>query len=239
MRQEKLLAKPPTLQVIFQTGDRILSCDGRLLRHRQSAHAASRGARQRHDRLPRPRASRAGVLAEGAGSGGVSGPVRLLRAGRDPPDPTSALHSFKAGSLWSPRPIGANWIAALPIGASAADVDAAHWTPRPRAVRHALGPAGRQGREDHPNTYGSFPCRTLLRHRRAPCARRPRQPGTPGQRETAADRPRPRALKWSMEALATDIGALILARPASAPGKLDFDQRCAPGYLAPFRAWRA
>jgi FkbH-like protein len=232
--RQKLLAKPPTLPVIFQTGDRILAAtgDSAAIANLPTQRVAVLGS-VTIDYLAR--AVACGVLAEGAGSVVYLAPFGSYV--QEILDPTSALHSF-GPDLVVIAPDWRELIAALPIGASAADVDAALdakaglfatlWdrlgAKGVKIIQHSLVPPAAR--------Y----CGIAERLAPAAPANQVRQVN-----EKLLQTGRGRVHWVDMEALATDIGARNFgATRFWHQAKLDFDQRWLPDYLAPFRAaWRA
>ena len=232
--RQKLLAKPPTLPVIFQTGDRILAATGdpAAIGNLPTQRVAVLGS-VTIDYLAR--AVACGVLAEGVGSVVYQAPFGSYV--QEILDPTSPLHSF-GPDLVVIAPDWRELIAALPIGASAADVDAALdakaglfatlWdrlgAKGVKTIQHALVPPTAR--------YCG------IAERLAPAA-----PANQVRRlnEKLLQAGRGRVHWVDMEALATDIGARNFGATRFWHGaKLDFDQRWLPDYLAPFRAaWRA
>jgi FkbH-like protein len=232
--RQKLLAKPPTLPVIFQTGDRILAATGdpAATANLPTQRVAVLGS-VTIDYLAR--AVACGVLAEGVGPVVYLAPFGSYV--QEILDHTYALHSF-GPDLVVIAPDWRGLIAALPIGASAADVDAALdakaglfatlWdrlgAKGVKIIQHSLVPPAAR--------YCG------IAERLAPAA-----PANQVRRlnEHLLQAGRGRVHWVDMEALATEIGARNFgATRFWHQAKLDFDQRWLSDYLAPFRAaWRA
>src|SRR5271165_630913 len=120
--REALLAKPPTLPAIFQTGDRILAATAdpaASLANLPTQRVAVLGS-VTTDYLSR--AVACAILAEGTAPVVYQAPFGAYI--QEILDPTSPLHGF-APDLAVIAPTWRDLIAPSPIGAAAADVDAA------------------------------------------------------------------------------------------------------------------
>lgn len=178
--RHKLLATPPTLSAIFQTGGRILSGTTDPT-HNSTAIPADMPIQRvavlgsvTTDYLAR--AIACGILIEGTAARVYQAPFGAYI--QEILDPASPLHSF-APDLAVIAPDWRDLIADLPIGAATAEVDAALdakaglfatlWdrlgATGVKIIQHTLAP----------------PHRTLLRHRRAPCAGRAHQSSAPAE----------------------------------------------------------
>ncbi len=237
--REALLAKPASLPVIFQTGDRILAATANSVGDPAAISAALPLQRVAVlgsvtiDYLSR--AVACGILIEGTAPTLYQAPFGTYI--QEVLDPTSPLHGF-APHLAVIAPDWRDLIAPLPIGASAADVDAALG-----AKAHLFAMLW-----DRLTAKGV----KIIQHTLVPPAARycgmaerlaPAGPANQIRRLNeklfAAGRGR---VHWvDMESFANEIGGRQFgASRFWHAAKLDFDQRWLPDYLLLFRAaWRA
>jgi FkbH-like protein len=233
--RDALLAKPPTLPAIFQTGDRILAATAdpaAIPADLPSQRVAVLGS-VTIDYLSH--AVACGILAEGMAPVVYQAPFGAYI--QEILDPTSPLHGF-GPDLAVIAPSWRELIAPLPIGASAAEVDAALeakaslfatlWdrlsAKRVKIIQHTMVPPTAR--------YCG------IAERLAPAA-----PGSQVRRlnEKLLQAGRGRVHWVDMEALAGEIGARNFgATRFWHAAKLDFDPRWLPDTLPLFRAaWRA
>jgi FkbH-like protein len=233
--RRKLLAKPPTLPAIFQTGDRILAATAdpaAIPADLPSQRVAILGS-VTIDYLSR--AVACGILAEGTVPVVYQAPFGTYI--QEILDPAAPLHGF-APDLALLAPDWRDLIALLPIGASAAEMDAAL---QPNIDLFAT-------LWDRLAVAGS----KIIQHTLVPPTARycgiaerlaPAAPANQVRRlnEALLQAGRGRVHWVDMEALATEIGARAFgAARFWHAAKLDFDQRWLPDYLPAFRAaWRA
>ena len=120
--RQKLLAKPPTLPAIFQTGDRILAAtaDPTAISPNLPTERVAVLGSVTIDYLSR--AVACGILAEGTAPVVYQAPFGAYI--QEILDPASPLHGF-GPDLAVIAPTWRDLIAPLPIGASAGEVDAA------------------------------------------------------------------------------------------------------------------
>ena len=237
--RHKLLATPPTLPEIFQTGGRILSATTDSA-HNSTAAPADMPIQRvvvlgsvTTDYLTR--AITCGILIEGTAARIYQAPFGAYI--QEILDPASPLHGF-APNLAVIAPDWRDVIAALPIGTSAAEVDAALDT-KAGLFATLWDRLGAKGVKIIQHTLIPPSARYCgIAERLAPAA-----PANQVRRlnEMLLQAGQGR-LHWvDMEALAGEIGARNFgATRFWHAAKLDFDQRWLPDYLAPFRAaWRA
>ena len=230
--RRKLLANPPTLPAIFQTGDRILAATADPAATPKPQRVAVLGS-VTLDYLARTVAC--AILAEGTAAAVYQAPFGAYV--QQVLDPASPLHGF-APDLAVIAPDWRDLVAPLPIGASVAEVEAALAEPaglfaglwdrlaakRVKIIQHTLVPPAAR--------YCG------IAERLAPAA-----PANQVRRLNAKllEAGRGRVHWVDMAALAEQIGARNFgATRFWHAAKLDFDPRWLPDYLAPFRAaWRA
>jgi FkbH-like protein len=230
--RERLLAKPPSLPQIFQIGDRLATAADAIPAGTPTQRIAVAGGIT-IDYLRR--AVACGVAAEGVFPVTYQAPFGAYI--QEILDPGSALHAF-APELIVIAPSHRDLIAALPIDATAAEVDA--------ALEASVGLFGK--------LWSGLAARNvrIIQHLLVPPAARYR--GTADRLAPASPTNQVRRLNEALlaagrghvhfvdlEQLAGEIGSRRWsATRFHYSAKLDFDPRWLPDYLAPFRAaWRA
>src|SRR5271166_3047267 len=237
--REALLAKPPTLPAIFQTGDRILAAtadpvgDPAVIPANLPTQRVAVLGSVTTDYLSR--AVACAILAEGTAPVVYQAPFGAYI--QEILDPTSPLHGF-APDLAVIAPTWRDLIAPLPIGAAAADVDAA-LEAKVGLFAMLWDRLGAKGVKITQHTMIPPAARSCgIAERLAPAA-----PANQVRRlnETLLEAGRGRVNWVDMEALGGEIGTRAFgATRFWHAAKLDFDQRWLPDYLPAFRAaWRA